>query len=209
MAEGPFGALRRVLERSKELGFLGPGPVEPHIGRALDALPLIPPTTRRALDLGSGGGLPGLPLALARPEIGWVLLDGSVTRCEFLRWAVGQLGLDGGPRPAAVVASRAEEAGRWTDLRGTFDLVLARSFGGPAVTAECGAPFLIVGGRLIVAEPPGGSADRWPATGLAPLGLRPLETVVEPSAFQVLVQERECPDRFPRRTGVPAKRPLF
>ncbi|HET6966289.1 MAG TPA: hypothetical protein VFH58_16050, partial [Acidimicrobiales bacterium] len=106
-------------------------------------------------------------------------------------------------------ASRAEEAGRRPDLRGTFDVVVARSFGGPAVTAECGAPFLVAGGRLVVAEPPGGSADRWPAEGLEVLGLRPVEAMTEPSAFQVLLQQEPCPERFPRRTGIPAKRPLF
>lgn len=195
------------MERSRELGFLGPGPIEPHIRRALDALSLLPAAARRALDLGSGGGLPGLPLALARADVQWVLLDGSVTRAEFLRWAAAQLGLE--PDRVEVVASRAEEAGRQADLRGTFDVVVARSFGAPAVTAECGAPFLVAGGLLVVAEPPGGAAERWPADGLDMLGLRPLEAVAEPSAFQVLVQERPCPDRFPRRTGIPAKRPLF
>lgn len=195
------------MERSRELGFLGPGPIDPHIRRALDTLPLLPVAARRALDLGSGGGLPGLPLALARPDTQWVLLDGSVTRTEFLLLAAAELGL--GPDRLEVVTSRAEEAGRRPDLRGSFDVVVARSFGAPAVTAECAAPFLVPGGRLVVAEPPGGSADRWPAEGLGVLGLRPLDAVTVPSAFQVLVQEGPCPERFPRRTGIPAKRPLF
>lgn len=207
LAEGPFGALQRVLERSRQLGFLGPGPIDPHIRRSLDVLPLIPAGVRRALDLGSGGGLPGLPLSLARPDVAWVLLDGSITRCEFLRWAVSELGLDDGR--VEVVAARAEQAGRRPDLRGAFQVVVARSFAGPAVTAECGSPFLSPGGRLVVAEPPGGAEGRWPAAGLEMLGLRAVEAVVTPSAFQVLRQERPCPDRFPRRTGVPAKRPLF
>ncbi len=136
-----------------------------------------------------------------------MLLDGSVTRCEFLRWAAAELGLE--PDRVDVLASRAEEAGRQPELRSTFDLVVARSFGAPAVTAECAAPFLVTGGRLVVSEPPGGSRDRWPADRLEELGLRPLDAVVEPSAFQVLLQERPCPERFPRRTGIPAKRPLF
>ena len=208
--EGPFGALRSVLEpvleRSRSLGFLGPGPVGTHIERSLDGVGLIPAGTTRALDLGSGGGLPGLPMAIARPDIHWVLLDGSITRCKFLRGAVTELGL---ADRVDIVAARAEEAGRHPDLRARFDLVMARSFGPPAVTAECGSPFLRAEGHLVVAEPPGGDPDRWPAEGLDRLGLVPAHRVSEPSAFQVLVQASLCPDTYPRRTGVPAKRPLF
>ena len=206
MGEGPFGALLAVLHRSRQLGFLGPGPVEPHIHRSLDALPLIPSRARRLLDLGSGGGLPGLPLALALPDQEWVLLDGSVTRCRFLQEAVEELDMVG---RVSIVASRAEDAARRADLRAAFDVVLARSFGPPAVTAECGAPFLEPGGLLVVAEPPGGSELRWPPEGLALLGMEPVERVSEPSAFQVLRQVELCGDRYPRRTGIPAKRPLF
>jgi 16S rRNA (guanine527-N7)-methyltransferase len=219
LEEGPYGALLDVLSRSQELGFLGPGPVAPHIERALDALPLLaalppgdrPPypggtTVRRILDLGSGGGLPGLPLALAMEDSEWVLLDGSTTRTRFLAEAVDRLAL---AHRVRVVAARAEEAGHAGELRGTFDGVVARSFGPPAVTAECAAPLLRLGGRLVVAEPPGGAADRWPPAGLAPLGLLALGTVTEPTAFQILEKVGPCPDRYPRRTGVPGKRPLF
>ena len=208
IGEGPFGALLAVLGRSKELGFLGPGPVEPHITRSLDALPLLPPWPGRILDLGSGGGLPGLPLAVARPDVSWVLLDGSVTRGRFLRQAVSELGLE---ETVTVITARAEEAGRDDELRGTFDAVVARSFGAPAVTAECAAPLLRVGGVLVVAEPPDqtDSVGRWPAEGLAVLGLEPATRVSEPSAFQVMRQVASCPERYPRRVGIPTKRPLF
>lgn len=206
MGQGPFGALLAVLERARELGFLGPGPLEPHVARALDALPLIPSGACRALDLGSGGGLPGLPLALACPRLEWVLLEGSVTRGRYLSTAVASLGM---ADRVEVVAARAEEAGRRPGMRAGFDLVVARSFGPPAVTAECGAPFLQVNGQLVVAEPPGGATGRWSEEGLGLLGMRLGEAVSEPSSFQVLVQDRLCPDRYPRRVGVPAKRPLF
>lgn len=134
-----------------------------------------------------------------------MLLEGGTTRAAFLEWAVDQLGLSG---RVSVVAARAEEAGR-TGLRGAFDLVVARSFGPPAVTAECGSPFLREGGALVVAEPPGGTPGRWERDGLAQLGLVASESVVEPTAYQVLVQREPCPPRYPRRVGIPAKRPLF
>jgi 16S rRNA (guanine527-N7)-methyltransferase len=164
-----------------------------------------PGRSGRALDLGSGAGLPGLPLVLAGPELDWTLLDGSRTRAAFLEHATRRLRLDG---RVQIVAERAETAARGP-RRASFDVVVARSFGPPAVTAECAAPFLREGGRLIVAEPPGGQPERWDADGLAQLGLVIGPGVSRPTAYQVLVQRCLCPDRFPRRVGVPAKRPLF
>lgn len=199
-------ALLEVLASSQERGFIGPGPLEPHVERAMHMGALVASPPRRALDLGSGGGLPGLPLALLFTATKWVLLDGSVTRMAFLADAVTQLGL---ADRVTVVAERAEVAGRASSLRGSFDLVVARSFGPPAVTAECAAPFLAVGGRLIVAEPPASSGDRWTDAGLRKLGLRLVTTVVEPSAVAMLEQEQLCPHAYPRRTGVPVKRHLF
>jgi 16S rRNA (guanine527-N7)-methyltransferase len=156
---------------------------------------------RRALDLGSGGGVPGLILAQRWPATSWTFLDANDRRCRFLGEAITALEL--GDR-AAVVQGRAEEVGRGDDQRGSYDLVTARSFGPPATTAECAAPFLAVGGRLLVSEPPDGP-PRWPVE-VEQLGLRVVERV---GGIQVLEQASLCPDRFPRRTGVPLKRPLF
>ena len=147
-----------------------------------------------------------MPLALALETVHWVLLDGSLTRARFLTEAVQELGLAG---RVSVEAARAEEAGRQPELRRAFDAVVARSFGRPAVTAECAAPFLALGGLLVVAEPADGPDERWPDEGLTLLGLERVVRVSEPSAFQVLRQVAPCPERYPRRTGIPAKRPLF
>jgi 16S rRNA (guanine527-N7)-methyltransferase len=92
------------------------------------------------------------------------------------------------------------------DLRGRFVAVVARSFGPPAVTAECGAPLLEVGGRLVVSEPPR-TEGRW--AGCAVLGVGPAVRLPGPPTLVVLTQVAACPDRFPRRTGLPAKRPLW
>jgi 16S rRNA (guanine527-N7)-methyltransferase len=195
-----------VLERARALGFLGPGAVTEHLTHATGFLPALEPLAGRIADLGSGGGVPGLPLALARPDLELVLVDAGERRAEFLRWAVAELGL--GER-VTVVHGRAERVGR-ADLRGTLAGVVSRSFGPPAVTAECGSPLLRLGGRLVVSEPPGEVAeDRWPPSGLAELGLTVGPRWEGPPAIQVLEQARPCPDRFPRRDGVPAKRPLF
>lgn len=202
----PDGPLIALLARARDLGFLGPGPLEAHVDHALAMARAYPSDEpERCLDLGSGAGVPGLVLALgpwANTEL--TLLDSNERRTSFVREAVQALGLDA---RVAVVRARAEDAGRLLEHRGRYQAVLSRSFGPPAVTAECGAPFLAVGGHLVVSEPPLGSVDRWDPAGVALLGLR----LVGPGRqqFRVLCQVEGCPDRYPRRSGVPAKRPLF
>ena len=208
--EGPPAdrALIEILEEARDLGFLGPGAVVDHIDHAeafLVMLDVVP--GGRSLDLGSGGGVPGLVLAQARPHAEWVLLDASERRTAFLVRAVAALGL--APR-VQVVTGRAEELARREDHRASYQVVVARSFARPAVVAECAAPLLAVGGALVVSEPPGGKGGaRWPEDGLQELGLR---LVGATSAFPNLVrlqQVQRCPERFPRRVGIPAKRPLW
>jgi len=200
-------ALVAVLERSRDLGFLGPGPVERHVehAAAFAAAVVAPPV--RALDLGAGGGVPGLVLARRWPDSGWTLLDAQARRCTFLVDAVAELGLDD---RVEVVHGRAEVAGREVGRRAAYDLVVARSFAAPAVTAECGAAFLQVGGTLVVAEPPDADPARWPADGLAGFGLED-DGVVRQAGASVrrLTLVRPLDERFPRRDGMPAKRPLF
>ena len=202
-------SLLAVLERSRELGFLGPGPVMAHVLHARSYLHLLDETRPlRVLDLGSGGGVPGLVLAHERLDLEVTLLDGMEKRCTFLERAVDDLGL--GER-VEVVCGRAEEVAHRAERRRRYDAVVARSFASPAVTAECAAGFLRSGGHLIVSEPPGDPAvTRWSADALEQLGLAPLQRWTDGTAhLQVLIQHTECPPRYPRRVGVPAKRPLF
>ena len=197
--------LTEVLERARTLGVLGPGPVRDHIEhaekfvRALEGVP----AGARILDLGSGGGVPGLIIADRRPDLSVVLLDSMQRRVALLEEAIDQLGW--GARVSAVL-SRAETFGRDSAQRASFAAVTARSFGPPATVAECASPLLVVGGLLIVSEPPD-QPDRWPAAGLSEFGL-----LTEPSSvpgLQSLRQQEPCPDQYPRRDGVPAKRPRF
>ena len=206
--------LIEVLERSRGLGFLGPGSVRVHVDHAAGFAAGTGRWPAQFLDLGSGGGVPGLVLARWWPESQAVLLDARERRCSFLREAVRELDLDG---RVVVVWARAEEAGHRDYLRGAFDLVVARGFGPPAVTAECGAPFLRVGGMLAVSEPPhdgdtGGPGDpsgRWPARWLARLGLAVGPSWTDGFRYQALDQVEPCPERYARNPGVPVKRPLF
>ncbi|MFL6205236.1 MAG: 16S rRNA (guanine(527)-N(7))-methyltransferase RsmG [Acidimicrobiales bacterium] len=192
------------LEQARELGFLGPGPVEPHIAHAQIFLDALDEVTGTVLDLGSGGGVPGLVIAVARPDLHLVLVDARAKRCAFLLRAAHDLAVD-----AEVVEGRAEVVGH-ASLRGTVDAVVARSFGLPAATAECGGPLLRLGGRLIVSEPPGPPAPgRWPDDGLDLLGLARMGRLGDGPSVQILEQRGPCPPQFPRRDGMPGHRPLF
>lgn len=144
---------------------------------------------------------------MAWPAVRIVLLDSSERRTLFLARAAMDLGVSS---QVVVARARAEEAGREPEWRASADTVVARSFGAPAVTAECAAPLLEVGGRLIVSEPPGEGGARWPEGALAQLGMRPSGRFEQAFCrFQILRQESLCPEGFPRRVGVPEKRPLF
>ena len=107
-----------------------------------------------------------------------------------------------------MVEGRAEDLARRPELDASVDLVTSRSFGPPAATAECAVRFLVVGGVLIVSEPPG-SSSRWDEDGLRRLGLRLGPRESPGATYQLLIKEEETPQEYPRRSGIPGKRPLF
>jgi len=136
-----------------------------------------------------------------------VLLDAGQRRGEHLEAACRELGL--GDRVSVVVA-RAEEAGRDPRWRASIELVVARGFGSPAATAECAVGFLRAGGRLGVSEPPGSDRTRWEPAGLARLGLVGPEILKGGGATAAIFTLLDVTDeRWPRRTGVPARHPLW
>lgn len=193
-----------VLERSRRLGALGPGPVADHVRHADGFLAALASSAGPVLDLGSGGGVPGLVIAVRRPDLRVELLDAQSKRVELLRAALDTLGL---ADRCTVHHGRAEELAHRSDLRGHYGVVVARSFGPPAVVAECAVGFLTPGGHLVVSDPPGPDpAARWPSDGLAQLDLRRLDG---PTGVTVLERGHDPLARTPRRAGIPVKRPLF
>jgi 16S rRNA (guanine527-N7)-methyltransferase len=202
-ATAPLSVVASVLAEAQALGYLGPGPIGPQVEHALAFRALLG-QPRRAVDLGSGGGLPGLVLAALAPDTEWVLVDAGRRRTEFLADAASRLGL----ATVTVVWRRAEDLGRDPGHRDRYDAVVARSFGAPAVTAECASPLLRPGGVLVVSEPPEGREARWPADGLARLGLTTAGTLERP-ALASFSKAGPTPEQFPRRVGIPSKRPLW
>jgi 16S rRNA (guanine527-N7)-methyltransferase len=205
--------VRRALSRSFELGFLGSMPIDDQIDHGLGFVVIIeavlggPPAS--VVDLGTGGGVPGLVLVSCWPDTRVVLIDASERRTAFLQETLDDWP---GSSGAEVIRGRAEELGRLTGLREMCQAVTSRSFGIPALTAECGSSFLALGGVMVVSEPPEvGTGERWSVEGLASVGLRPAgaSRVASRFGYQVLRKGSGIDDRFPRRVGIPAKRPLF
>ncbi len=206
------GELSRVLERSRALGFLGPGPIGPHVAHArLFWEALTADWTEgpggaggggvRVADLGAGGGLPSLPLLVEHPELRGVLIDAIQKRASFLVWATLELGV---ADRAEVWCGRAEVFGHDGERRGGFDAVMARGFGPPSVTLECGAPLLRPAGRLVVSEPPGYRV--YPAEGLARCGLA---LVAQREGCAVFERRGEMDPALPRSARLQERRPLF
>ncbi len=199
-----------VLEcwrRGQGLGAVGPGDVDVHLTHAVALARHLRPEDEVGLDLGTGAGVPGLALAGLRQDMAWVLLDAAKRRVAVVREAIEAL--QWGDRVHAV-HGRAEERDAVPGRQA--DVVVARLFGPPAATAECAAPLVRLGGRILVTEPPteAQSTDtpRWDPSGLEALGLSLGPRHVDPN-----VQELHAVDapeaRFPRKPGVAVRRPLW
>ena len=201
----PAGSIDEVLVEAQRLNFLGPASIVSHRRHAQAFLGALRPAAS-ILDLGTGGGLPGLVIAEAFPESTVILLDARERRTDFLRRAVSRLGWN---ERVLVLTGRAETLGHDPTWRAMCAAVVARGFGGPGPTAECAAPFLAVGGQLVVSEPPPDSMSvgaRWPAAPLAELGLE-ADDEQPNTSVRSFTQVAPCPRRFARAAARHA--PLF
>jgi 16S rRNA (guanine527-N7)-methyltransferase len=184
--------------------------INDHLADSLVALELRPVRGAASIaDLGAGAGLPGLALAIARPEAEVALVESNRRKCEFIARAATLCGLTN----ATAVPERAEA---WEEGRERFELVTARALAPLPVVAEYAAPLLRVGGALLAwrgrLDPAAEAGNRAAA---AELGLRYEEAArVEPYPgaasrhLQLLVKVQPTPARFPRRPGMARKRPL-
>jgi 16S rRNA (guanine527-N7)-methyltransferase len=166
----------------------------------------------RLADVGSGAGLPGVALAIARPDLRVTLIESSRRRCDFLRHVIRALGLD----RVEVACLRAEDAGRQDYYRQSYDLAVSRAVARLAVLAEYCLPLVRVGGAFLAQK---GREAETEVAKAAP-ALEALGGTVEASTrfelpggagerkIVVIRKVAPTPEAYPRRAGVPAKRPL-
>lgn len=168
----------------------------------------------RLADIGSGGGLPGLPIKLAAPRTGVALIEATAKKARFLQRAVEAASLEG----VEVINGRAEEIGRAREHRGVYDVTTARAVARLAVVAEYSVPLLRMGGHAVCMK---GRLDGGEVTegerAAEKLGAEISEVIRVPRLPEIGEKHRslvvvrkvgETPDRYPRSVGTPAKKPL-
>jgi len=162
-----------------------------HVDESLAAVEVVDRFEGAIVDVGSGGGAPGIPLAAALPDRQVTLLEANGRKCDFLReWA---------PSNARVVQGRAED--QETDV---FGIAVAKALGAPPVAAEWCLPLAAVGGAVVLYVGP--SADAEAVSRVSErLGGGPAEQL---PGLLVLQKLAPTPPGFPRRPGVAKKRPL-
>jgi 16S rRNA (guanine527-N7)-methyltransferase len=181
----------------------------PLLSRWGPAAPVLP---LRCIDVGSGGGFPGVPLRLALPQLRVTLLEATAKKVAFLDHLIAALGLSG----VEAIAERAETLAHTPTHRESYDAAFARALAPLPVLLELTLPFLRVGG-LLVAQRKGELAAEVAAAAFAcqTLGGAPARIVpvtVPPlddgRALVVVEKAAGTPAAYPRRPGLPAKRPL-
>ena len=161
------------------------------------------------VDVGAGGGLPGIPLKLARPELAVTLVEADQNKAAFLVRACAELGL----LDVDVVARRAEDVGQDGKYREKFDVAVARALAPMPVLAELCLPLVRVGGRLLAQKTEGEDLEA-ARNALEILGGSLISALPAPSAARasgtvvVVHKSRPTPAGYPRRPGVPARKPL-
>ncbi|HVS47269.1 MAG TPA: 16S rRNA (guanine(527)-N(7))-methyltransferase RsmG [Candidatus Dormibacteraeota bacterium] len=163
----------------------------------------------KVVDVGSGGGLPGLPLKIARPGLSLTLVEADQAKAAFLVKACATLGLEG----VEVLARRAEDVGQDPLYRESFDVAVARALAPMPVLAELCLPLVRVGGRLLAQKTEGEDLDRArraiDAVGGELRGVVAASSMARKAGTVVIVDKvRVTPHAYPRRPGVPARKPL-
>ena len=169
------------------------------------------PAANTAVDVGSGAGFPGIPLAIMLPDIRFTLVDALGKRVDFLKTVIERLGLN-----AEALHLRAEDAARRDDLREGFDLAVARAVAPMNVLCEYMLPLVRVGGKMLALKGPGLDEELAQAENALRLLGGELERI-QPLAIPGrdwnhraawIAKTAPTPQKYPRRAGTVEKKPL-
>lgn len=179
----------------------------------LDAMQQTAPdvTIESGADIGTGGGFPLLPMAIVRPDIQWTGIESVQKKAAFVESAASAMKLTN----VTMLAERAEDVGR-SELREAADLVTARAVGPVASLLEVGIPLLKTGGQIHLFKTKAAQPE-WDATReiLSLLGAHPVNSYEyslpgddQPRVIFIAEKVSDTPEKYPRRAGVPFKKPL-
>lgn len=181
-----------------------------HIADSLLCLRADIPLQSAVVDVGSGAGLPGIPLLIARPDLRVTLVEPARRKAAFLEMVCAELGL-----PAEVIAEPSEAVGRDATRREAFDVAVARAVAPLPILAELVLPLVRPGGKAVLLKgPAAGEEVERSRRALDVLGGETptlLDASVPGGPRRVLViipKARPTPDAYPRRPGMPRRRPL-
>lgn len=168
----------------------------------------------RLVDVGSGGGLPGVPIKIVEPHLRTTLVESTAKKARFLRLVKEELSLEG----VEVTNARVEAVARMDEHRGAYDIATARAVARLSVVAEYCVPLLRVGGSVISMKGRLDDEERTEGERAAEqLGARVSHLVRVPRLPELEKKERclvilekmeETPGRYPRKMGVPTRKPL-
>lgn len=209
-----FETLRDFLIEENEkynlTGISDPREIEiKHFLDSLSVLPYMSPETKSLIDIGSGAGFPGLPIAIARPNIKVTCLESTGKKTEFIKRAIEKIGLSN----VSIINGRAEEAGMKNVYREYFDVALARAVAGLPTLLEYALPFVQVGGIFIAQKSTSETIEN-SGNALKELSGTIIKIVpvnipnLSPRQLVIVEKTKQTPKQYPRVTGIPLKNPL-
>ena len=166
----------------------------------------------KIIDIGAGAGFPGIPLRIVRPDVRLVLLEATGKKTGFIKHIVAKLNLDN----VEIITARAEDLAHDNCYRESFDVVVSRAVAPLATLAELTLPFCKIGGCLIALKR--GDISREIAAAqkaITTLGGKikvainvTLEEFTDGRCLVVVEKVRQTPEKYPRRPGIPGKKPI-
>ncbi len=173
--------------------------------------------TEKIIDIGCGAGFPGLPIKIAYPDVKITLMDSIAKKIAFVQDVIEELGLNGDEQEeisACAIHTRAEEIGRDPEHRAAYDLAVTRAVAPLAVLIEYALPLLKTGGSLIAYKQAETGEAKKATTALNEIGGELTNQIFysvpggESRELIIVRKTGETSDKYPRRTGKPAKSPI-